>query len=416
MAQYQLLCLTVGWAHGRSALVRCFRVMAYPLIEDHLGNIGEHLPKGVVLAAAGTAGHIYPAVAIAEALRELGVGESDITFVTSQRKVENEIFSTLSFQRIDLAVHNLTSRGIIAPAVGVWRLLKGIIALRHRLFELQPGVVVVFGGYISVVAAIAARSLSIPIVVVETNSVMGKANRLASRIGDATIAAFGAGNNDSGVPLRTSVTSFVPTVADRADLVRSLGFVPEDVGELVTIFGGSLGSRTINDAAISMLETQAAQGVKSRRLYYLVVGRRDEDLYKVRLEVLRNTGELLLTYSGYDPELFKVVGCSDAVICRSGSNTVAELDYFGTPAILVPLPNSPGDHQVRNALWFQDRRLGVVVQDSQCTSATLDTELSTLLLATSSFEERAKEARGKTSRTTDVGVKIAKRLRSNYLH
>ena len=369
-----------------------------------------------MLAAAGTAGHIYPAVAIAQALTELGVGERDITFVTSQRKVEDEIFSTLSFRRIDLAVHNLSARGVIAPVVGVWRLLQGIIALRRRLGELQPGVVVVFGGYISVVAAIAARSLSIPVVVVETNSAMGKANRLASRIADATIAAFGTGNNESGVPLRTSVTSFVPTTANRAALIRSLGCDPGDVEELVTVFGGSLGARTINDAAISMLESQAAQGANGRRLYYLVVGRRDEDLYKERLEALRNTGELLLTFRGYDPELFKVVGCSDAVICRSGSNTVAELDYFGTPAILVPLPNSPGDHQVRNASWFQDHRLGVVVQDSQCTSVTLDTELSKLLLATSPFEKRAKEARAKTSSTTDVGVKIANMLRSNYLH
>ena len=354
-------------------------------------------------------------MAIADALARKTLSNDEITFVTSKREVEDEIFSSLPYLRVNLSAAHLSRKNPVLFVVAVVRLGLATLKFRGYLKDLAPRVVVVFGGYISIVAALAARSCWIPVVVIETNSVMGRANRLAARFAELVFASFGAGGAPSsgagsGVPLRNSVTEFAASSDDRASLIRALGHDPESVDKLVTIFGGSLGSRRINEATVSFLEKQALGGVGSGALYYVVLGRRDEGLFQDRLARLASSGKIQIAYRGYDARLYAYVAVSDAVICRAGSNTIAELDYFGTPAVLVPLPNSPGDHQALNARWLESRGQGVVVGDDECNADVLAAALIALQKSARSFAERSgvgSQPRPRSDAASDIGVSLA---------
>ncbi len=366
------------------------------------------MAKGYVFAAAGTAGHIYPAVAVAQALTERGVDPSAVTFVTSRRRVEQEIFSGLPYPRLDLEAEGVAGRNPARLGLALWRLGLSTLRLRSKLAELRPVAVVVFGGYISVVGALAARSLRLPVVVVETNSVMGRANRIASRLAARTFRAFEHGATGSGVPLRAPVLSFKPGPATRDEVVASLGFDPNGVARLVSIFGGSLGSRRINEAALRMLEEDAASGGDQGTLYFVVLGRRDEEEFAPGMARLAAEGGVKVVARGYEERLFEYVACSDVVVCRAGSNTVAELDHFGVPAVLVPLPGSPGGHQEKNAEWLASRGAGVVLADADCNPASLRRALEELVGKAPAFPARA------AGTEADSAAQIAAFLGDNF--
>ncbi|MDA8397716.1 MAG: glycosyltransferase [Actinomycetota bacterium] len=373
---------------------------------------GEALAKGYVFAAAGTAGHIYPAVAVAEALLERGVDPSAVSFVTSRRKVEQEIFSTLPYPRIDLDVSGVRGRNPVRLAQSLWRLAASTLRLRASFSQTHPAAVVVFGGYISLAAAVAARSLWIPIVVVETNSVMGRANRFASRLATRTFRSFEEDRPGSGVPLRAPVISFKPDLAMRRELVASLGFDPDRVQRLVSVFGGSLGSRRINEAAVRMLEEDAAGATGEGTLYFVVLGRRDEAEFSPRLDRLATEGKIKVVARGYEERLYAFMACSDAVVCRAGSNTVAELDFFGVPAVLVPLPGSPGDHQTKNASWLAGRGAAVMLGDAGCDATSLRRALGELGRKAASFETR--QVGAAWEREADSAAEVADYLGGHF--
>ena len=373
---------------------------------------GEALAKGYVFAAAGTAGHIYPAVAVAEALVERGVDPSAVSFVTSRRKVEQEIFSTLPYPRIDLDVSGVRGRNPVRLAQSLWRLAASTLRLRASFSQTHPAAVVVFGGYISLAAAVAARSLWIPIVVVETNSVMGRANRFASRLATRTFRSFEEDRPGSGVPLRAPVISFKPDLAMRRELVASLGFDPDRVQRLVSVFGGSLGSRRINEAAVRMLEEDAAGATGEGTLYFVVLGRRDEAEFSPRLDRLATEGKIKVVARGYEERLYAFMACSDAVVCRAGSNTVAELDFFGVPAVLVPLPGSPGDHQTKNASWLAGRGAAVMLGDAGCDATSLRRALGELGRKAASFETR--QVGAAWEREADSAAEVADYLGGHF--
>ena len=370
------------------------------------------MAKGYVFAAAGTAGHIYPAVAVAEALVERGVDPGEVTFVTSRRKVEQEIFSSLPYPRIDMDMSGVRGRNPLRLALALWRLGVSTWRLRTAFARMHPAAVAVFGGYISLAAAVAARSLWLPVVVVETNSVMGRANRLASRLAIRTFRSFEEGGPGSGVPLRAPVISLKPDAAMRRELVASLGFDPEDVKRLVCVFGGSLGSRRINEAAVRMLEEDASSVPAEGTAYLVVLGRRDEAEFSPRLSRLAAGGKVKVVSRGYEERLYAFMACSDAVVCRAGSNTVAELDLFGVPAVLVPLPGSPGDHQAKNASWLADRGTAVVLGDAGCDAASLRRALGELETKAAAFEVR--RAGGAREQVPDSAAEIAAYLRDHF--
>lgn len=341
-----------------------------------------------MVAGGGTAGHVVPGLAIADALRRRGHGP--IHFVGSQRGVEVRLVPAAGFpltvlpgrglQR-RLTTENLRALGGITVGVG-----RALLLMRR----LRPAVVVSLGGYASVPCATAARLLGVPVVVAEQNAVPGAANRMAARIAEVCAVSFPGTDLPravvTGNPVRPEVRRLDPA-RDRDPAREALG-VPDD-RLLVLAFGGSLGAGRINDAVLDLRQRWRH---RSDVVLRHVTGTRNWPLPPERLPPLPPGG---LRYDAlpYDDAMERAYAAADVLVARAGATTVSEVAVAGLPAVLVPLPGAPGDHQTSNARALVDAGAAVLVPDAECTAERLDRELGALLADPESRRRMAAAAR-----------------------
>ena len=250
--------------------------------------------------------------------------------------------------------------------------MAALIVLRR----LRPAVVLGLGGYASAACGAAAVILRVPLVITEQNAVPGLANRLLSRFAAAAATAFEATDLPratwTGNPVRTEVLAADRTAAGPA-AKAALAVDPDR--RLVAVFGGSLGSRRINEAVAG------ARGLwQSRTDLHIrhIAGRRDYDEFARRAGHDRE-GVARYDLVEYEEAMATVYAAADLVVCRSGATTVAELAAAGVPAVLVPLPGAPGDHQTANARRLVDSGGAVIVSDAELDGVRLAAEVEALL-------------------------------------
>jgi UDP-N-acetylglucosamine:LPS N-acetylglucosamine transferase len=252
-----------------------------------------------------------------------------------------------------------------------------IVARRH------PAVVVAMGGYACVPTALAAVALRVPVVLVNVDAVPGAASRLVGRFAQAAAVAFeGAALPRAvvtGAPVRAAVVAAARDAAApdadgraRSAARRALG-LPDD-RLVVAVVGGSLGSKRLNDAVLGL----AARWAKRTDVtLYHVVGRRDASWAGAAAPSSEGPG-LVYVQVPYEEHMELLYEAADIVVARAGANTVAELAVMGVPALLVPLPDAPDDHQRANAAVLERVHAAVVVPDAECDAARLAQEIDTL--------------------------------------
>jgi len=339
-----------------------------------------------LVAGGGTAGHLQPALAIAEALVDAGHARDTIEFVGSERGQDRTALDGRGFPFTLLPgrgiVRSLAPRDLatnLGAVVGLaWALVRGVgVVVRSR-----PRVVVSVGGYASLAASTAAVLLGVPLVLVNVDAVPGAANRLFGRF--ARASAVGWGDNPlpravvTGTPVRPEIAAVRRHPADRRAARRQLG-LPEDRAT-VAVFGGSLGARRINEAAAGLADAWADRA--DRSLYH-VVGRRDWEAGEVATGAPApgvGAGDgLRVVRVPYEERMDLLYTAADLVVCRAGAMTVAELAVAGVPSVLVPLPGAPGDHQTANARVLERAGATVVLADADCESENLAVTLDRML-------------------------------------
>jgi UDP-N-acetylglucosamine:LPS N-acetylglucosamine transferase len=237
----------------------------------------------------------------------------------------------------------------------------------------------VVGGYASFPAGLAAVVTRAPLVLVTTDAVPGAVNALLARFATANAVAFAATAmpraHVTGTPVRPELAHLDRSAAGRSAARAALG-LPTDQTTVVAV-GGSLGALRIN-RAVSELAVDWPEAV-GMTLYH-VTGRRDY------AQFARPEGAEPVTGRGpwyqvvpFEDRLTTVFGAADVCVSRAGAMTVAELLLAGLPAVLVPLPGAPGDHQTKNAQALVDAGAAVLVPDAECTAERLDAELTALL-------------------------------------
>lgn len=348
------------------------------------------MSRCVVLAGGGTAGHVLPAICIAEALVARGFDASGIHFVGSRRGPEATLVPRAGFSVSLLpgrgVPRRLTRESVGAVAGLAVAFVRSIAILARR----RPGVVVSMGGYAALPVAMAAVILRVPLVVCNLDAVANAANRIVARFAAAsTVAVEGTGlprATLTGMPVRSELATIDRSPQGRRRARRALG-LPED-RHTIAVFTGSLGSARVNQAVAGLVERWAGRADVTVRH---VVGRRDWPALSGQV-ARAAVGELCYSPVEYEDRMALLLGAADILVGRAGAGTVAELAVAGLASVLVPLPGAPGDHQSANAMVLVRAGAAVMLRDAQCSDERLARELDTLLGEPSKLEAMDKAA------------------------
>jgi len=300
-----------------------------------------------VIAAGGTAGHVRPALAVGEALRERGL---TVTFAGTPDRVESRLVPEAGFPLDTFPVSGLPRKPSAAQIRAAWRASAAPAHCLRILARRRPDVVLGAGGYVAGPMVLAARLRGVPAALTEADAHLGLANRLAAPFAKRLFLAYEIpGRNSARVRVVGRPIPVAHLVGSRESGRELFGLPP--TGPVVGVFGAYVGALSINEMAV---EAWAAAGPAvihqaGERDFARVTSRVARDDYVV-IEATDDFGELLR--------------CVDLAVSRAGG-TVWELAAAGTPAILVPYPYATADHQTLNARHFERGGGAIVVPDAE---------------------------------------------------
>ena len=301
-----------------------------------------------------------PALAVADALRERG---AEVVFIGGDR-AERTLVPAAGYPFERLAVAGLDRRNPLRAARALWLAARAVVRARSLLRAQRIDVVLGGGGYVAGPVALAALTRRIPVVLTEADSHLGLTNRLLAPFAARVCLAFPI-RGRSGRRYRVTGRPVAPPSADRDSARAELGIEPWR--RCVLVFGGSLGSRTVNDAALAGLD-----GAAFRVLH--VTGARDWPIFG-----RRPRGPLYDMREYLDRDAFaRALAASDLVVARAGGS-IFEIAAYGRPAILVPYPDAAAGHQRGNAEWMERAGAAVVVADDELSGPRLAHEVGLLI-------------------------------------
>jgi UDP-N-acetylglucosamine--N-acetylmuramyl-(pentapeptide) pyrophosphoryl-undecaprenol N-acetylglucosamine transferase len=314
-----------------------------------LGDARAVTDTFAVVTGGGTSGHVLPALAVAEALVANGHEASSIHYVGAQRGIETRLLPDTPFPHTFFDVVGFQRSFSRRNAAFVPRMVRARRQAIHLLRSLRPSVVVSVGGYASMPAVFAARTLDIPIVVVSYDLLPGRASKVAARRAAACAVAFPGSRlpraTQTGAPVRQAILD-INRVRDRAAARHRLG-LPAD-RFVIAVMGGSQGSGLLNDAVSTIVHDRRDDASIAIRH---AVGERFLDGARIATD---GSHGLLYQPIGYEPDMPLLYAAADVLVGRGGASTVHEVAVTGIPAVLVPWAGSAEDHQTLNVRWLSD--------------------------------------------------------------
>jgi UDP-N-acetylglucosamine--N-acetylmuramyl-(pentapeptide) pyrophosphoryl-undecaprenol N-acetylglucosamine transferase len=309
-------------------------------------------PGRVVIAGGGTGGHVFPALALAESLAGQG---ADVQMIGTAAGLEARIVPGAGYPFHVVPGAPVRGGGARRAIGGVAAALRGARAARSLLRRLEPSVVVGVGGYASVAAVLAARSLGLPTLLQEQNAIPGLANRLLGRVSDRICLGF------------ASAARFFP--AGRAlhtgNPVRAAVLRGSGAGTDLLVFGGSQGARRINRAMVQALPELRAHLAGAGILHQTGTSELDD----VRRGY--EAAHVVADVRAFIDDMGSAYGRAALVVSRAGAMSCAEITARGLQAILVPYPHAADDHQRFNAAAVVDAGAAVMILDAALDGPTL---------------------------------------------
>ncbi|MGW2304935.1 UDP-N-acetylglucosamine--N-acetylmuramyl-(pentapeptide) pyrophosphoryl-undecaprenol N-acetylglucosamine transferase [Streptomyces sp. NPDC001809] len=336
-------------------------------------------PLSVVIGAGGTGGHIYPGLALAEALRRADP-ETVISFIGTERGLETTLIPGAGYRlhTVDMIPFDpaLGAKRFLLPAA----LLRSGAQARQVLRTQKAHIVVGMGGYPSAPAIVGAKMAGLPSVIHESNAVPGRANQFAARLTPHLTVAFdgsrahlsgGERAQTVGMPIAASLAALNrPALREEA---RRAFAIPQ--GARVVLFnGGSLGAARLTSAAVGL-----AARWRDRGDVHLLIKTGPAALAETRRALIEAGVGPVAQAVPYLDRMDLAYAVADLVVCRAGSATIAELATTGVPAVLVPYPHAPGDHQTHNARVLSDAGAAHLLPDAETTSGRLAELIDPLL-------------------------------------
>ncbi|MFT4126487.1 MAG: undecaprenyldiphospho-muramoylpentapeptide beta-N-acetylglucosaminyltransferase [Gordonia sp. (in: high G+C Gram-positive bacteria)] len=363
-------------------------------------------PLSVVVAGGGTAGHIEPALAVADAVRRLDPA-ARITALGTSRGLETSLVPERGYELSLIPPVPLPRKPGLELAKTPLRLLRSTLVTRKALAAVDADVVVGFGGYVSIPAYLAARCHvrargRLPIVIHEANADAGVANKVGARFADVVLAAVAGCGLDGarvvGIPVRGQIAE-LDRKALRAKARHYFG-LDEDAPTLL-VFGGSQGARQLNEAVAGAADALGRAGIGVLHAYGP----------KNSIDPATPPDAPPYRGVGYLKRMDLAYAAADLVICRSGAMTVAEVSATGLPAIYVPLPHGNGEQRL-NALPVVEAGGGLLVDNADMTSDWVAMHVPPLLadaerLAAMSAAATATGHRGAAAAVATAALELA---------
>jgi UDP-N-acetylglucosamine--N-acetylmuramyl-(pentapeptide) pyrophosphoryl-undecaprenol N-acetylglucosamine transferase len=327
----------------------------------------------VIISGGGTGGHVFPAIAIADAIKA-EAPDTDILFVGANGKIEMEKVPKAGYKIEGLNItgfqRKLTLRNLSFPFKLAASMMKAVMIVK----KFKPDVAVGVGGYASGPVLKIANTFGIPTVLQEQNSFAGVTNRILASKASAVCVAYDGLERFfpkdkiifTGNPVRKDI---LDNKINASQAKQSLGLGQNK--KTVLIFGGSLGARTINEAVLA--NADALLGMKDVNIIWQV-GKIYFDEYKN----CRLAGQADIKIIPFIEDMDVAYSAADIVVCRAGALTISELAILGKAAVLIPSPNVAEDHQTVNAMSLVNKGAAVLVRDAEA-KEKLTTEIQSLL-------------------------------------
>ena len=335
----------------------------------------DYKPIRVIISGGGTGGHIFPAISIANKLRELNP-ETKILFVGAEGKMEMEKVPAAGYKIIGLPVSGFDRKHLLRNIKVVARLLKSMNMARNILKDFKPDIAIGVGGYASGPMLKEAQKQGIPTLLQEQNSYAGVTNKLLAAKADRICVAYEGMERFfpqdkivlTGNPVRRNLLECGATPEQAR---QAMGVDPNR--KTILIIGGSLGARTINNAIISGLQQigEASYNVQ-------VLWQTGKIYDRQCREALEASGVKNVSQMAFISNMDMAYRAADLVVSRAGASSISELQLLGKPAILVPSPNVAEDHQTKNALALSTRDAAIMVTDADASALLVDTMLKTV--------------------------------------
>ncbi|MGQ9659256.1 MAG: undecaprenyldiphospho-muramoylpentapeptide beta-N-acetylglucosaminyltransferase [Thermochromatium sp.] len=320
----------------------------------------------LAVMAGGTGGHVFPALAVAEALRAQG---AEVFWIGTQSGMESRLVPEYGFEMEWISIEGVRGKGGMTWLKAPFRLASALGQARTILRRRRPTVVLGLGGFVSGPGGLAARALGIPLIIHEQNSVPGLTNRylawFATRVCESFPGSFPPARRAilTGNPVRRSILD-LPAPAER--LAGRSG------PARLLVLGGSLGAQALNE---TLPQALARLPLDRRPLVRHQAGERTLELART---AYRQAG-VKASVVAFVRDMAEAYAWADLVVCRSGALTVAELSAAGVGSILVPYPFAVDDHQVSNARYLSEVGAARLILQRDLTAAGLADLLSDLL-------------------------------------
>ena len=348
----------------------------------------------VVIAAAGTGGHINPGIAIANKIMEKEP-QSKIIFIGTGRGLEKDLVPRAGYELKNIEAYGINRKINLDNIKRLYKTIKAVGQARNILKEFKPDVVIGTGGYICVSVCIAASQLKIPIVLHESNAFPGVAVKVMAKKADEILLGFEEAKER--IPnARKIVVTGTPTKVNSNRLSDEQKYnlkqemkLKQDL-PVILFFGGSQGAQKINEALIDIIEQ------KKNKNYQIIwaTGPKQFDIIKdelskksINIENIENCKILPYIYN-----MEEVENICDVVVARSGAMTITEIANLSKPSILIPLPNVSNDHQMYNAKVLENVGAAKIIKNDELNSKILNDEIEKIILDKDKCLEMGKNA------------------------
>lgn len=349
----------------------------------------------VIVAAAGTAGHINPGLAIANKIKQ-EEKDSKIIFIGTTRGLENDLVTRAGYELKTIEAYGLSKKLTIDNIKKMWKTLKGYGQAKKIVQEFKPDIVIGTGGYICGATISVAHSLKIPTMLHESNSFPGRAVKFLAKKTNTILVSFqdaiprikNAKNIVyTGTPVKIKKREY--SKEEKAKIVGQIG-LKDEKKPIVLVSGGSQGAKKINEAIVEIVKTKANQN------YQMIwaTGPKQFDKIKEELEDSGiNCGHIdgikMMPYIYNMEELMNV---ADVSIGRAGAMTVTEIANLGKPSILVPLPNVSHNHQLYNAKVLEKVEATKIILNEELTGENLNQAIEEIVLDEAKIKKMGQNA------------------------